>query len=723
MKSIANVLLVFLSCVSVGVAQVPDDFSRLVCGGEIPSDFTSGFNEKFKSDFNEQLKNSELKKKDAREFAVLTNYYNHNLLQSGSVLFGDPISNYAEQILDRLLRDNQELRSEVRVYTIKSNHVNAYSTNQGIIFVTLGLMAKVQNEAQLAFVLAHELGHYKERHVFESFADHKLIWSNSGSYRNMKWEDKTLTSFKHSRNAEFEADEKGLELYLNAGYDKEDIDNGFDVLLLGYLPIEQRVYDFSVIEDDSFKIPGRFFIDSVDAIIPKDDVDDTEHTHPNVKKRKEAVAELLAKAGLDEMLRKTYWVKSEQGFDSIRDLSRFEMINTFLRNTNYMSALYHIQVMQQKYPTHPFLKRAELMCWSGMQMFANNRQKRVYSPGYRKLEGEEQAMYYFASKMSKKGVNVIATRFIWTQTEDMEKDEFVTALREQCVRELPKGGYTRKHFLKDYPEPIPPGQKKKRVRKYDFVKTGFVELFKDSAFSAQYTAAYDAYTEEDEFYNYDEFDSDEEEDVIADENVAGVFSYYGLSGVNKLLYFTPKFFRIDLRKNQDEMFLTSDMQQRDLEARSERLSKLAGVDLISINDQKSHNYTTEAFNDYTLLGDWLREESQYNGRMFYSFTTPNLKVIREKYGTDYLGVNYIWHFTDTKEFSPLTALVSAVYVIPFPFYLYWQFKPDHQLDYLFAVFDLKGGDMEFVDSKSFSAKYRKDIINAHLFNSFNQLSR
>ena len=694
----------------------------LRCAGPLPSDFTTAFQDKFKSDYSENLRTTELNRRDAKEFAVLTNYYNHNLLLSGSVLFGDPISSYANSILDKLLKDDPDLNDEVRVYTIKSNHVNAYSTNQGIIFLTLGLVSRLESEAQLAYVLAHELGHYKEKHVFQSFANQKEIWSNSGSYRKMDWEERTLTSFKYSRDAEFEADKEGLDIYLKAGYDREEIAKTFDVLLLGYLPIKQRRYDFSYLESDSFRIPDYFFIDVIDEILANEDVDDSKNTHPNIRKRKEAVDKLFEEYGSDST-HGNYFVKNEEEFKHLRALASFEMVNSFIRSGNFVSGLYHIQILKEEHPQNDFLKKAELMCWAGMQSYINNRQKRDYSTGYRELQGELQAVYYFASKMSRKGLNTIAVKYIWEATEDMEKDDFVNALRAQCLSQLKEGGMKNNFYRRTYPEPVDPSRKKKRPRRYDFARIGFVELFKDSLFTATYNDVYNG-SDEDEDGDYNDYDDDDDdEDVVADENVDGVYSYYGLSGVDKLLYLSPRFYRLDFRKDQDQMFLASDVQERDLEERTDRMAQLAGVELVKVNGEGQKGLSTQSFNDYIVLNDWLKEESAYEGRDFYSFNTRRLGEIADRYQTDYLGVNYIWHFTDTRPFNGGAALFSLVYVLPFPYYLYWQFKPMHDMDYLFAVFDLRGGDMEFFDSKSFPAKYRKDIINAHLYNSFNQLSR
>jgi len=72
---------------------------------------------------------------------------------SGRVLFGDPVSEYVNTVADKLLENEPELRSKLRFYCLKSNVTNAFATNQGMIFVTLGLIAQLENEAQLAQVL------------------------------------------------------------------------------------------------------------------------------------------------------------------------------------------------------------------------------------------------------------------------------------------------------------------------------------------------------------------------------------------------------------------------------------------------------------------------------------------------------------------------------------------------------------------------------------------
>ena len=70
---------------------------------------------------------------------------------------------------NKLLEKEPKLRKELRFYTIKSNVTNAFSTDQGIIVVTSGLISQITSEAHLAYILAHEIAHYTEKHVVEGF--------------------------------------------------------------------------------------------------------------------------------------------------------------------------------------------------------------------------------------------------------------------------------------------------------------------------------------------------------------------------------------------------------------------------------------------------------------------------------------------------------------------------------------------------------------------------
>ena len=91
------------------------------------------------------------------------------ILMSGKLSFGDPVSVYLNKIVDRILADDPVLRKQIRVYYYHSPGVNAFAVADGIIAIYTGLLAHVKSEAELAFVLSHEIAHYVEEHMYASY--------------------------------------------------------------------------------------------------------------------------------------------------------------------------------------------------------------------------------------------------------------------------------------------------------------------------------------------------------------------------------------------------------------------------------------------------------------------------------------------------------------------------------------------------------------------------
>lgn len=108
--------------------------------------------------------------------------------------------------------------------------VNAFAAPGGYIFVTRGLLAAVNDEAELAGVLAHEIGHVTARHSARKYSQSLLTGIGvqlgtalSGSYGQILGpllEAGTgLLFLKYSRDDERQADALGVEYAAKAGYD------------------------------------------------------------------------------------------------------------------------------------------------------------------------------------------------------------------------------------------------------------------------------------------------------------------------------------------------------------------------------------------------------------------------------------------------------------------------------------------------------------------------
>jgi predicted Zn-dependent protease len=111
---------------------------------------------------------------------------------------------------------------------------NAFQTvdraGRPIIILTLGLVAILQSEDELAFVLGHEMGHHIARHIPQQRASAaegarvfgEMVLAGGGNARDVRRAAElgaTVGARTYSRNAELEADAIGAAIAYRAGYD------------------------------------------------------------------------------------------------------------------------------------------------------------------------------------------------------------------------------------------------------------------------------------------------------------------------------------------------------------------------------------------------------------------------------------------------------------------------------------------------------------------------
>jgi beta-barrel assembly-enhancing protease len=102
---------------------------------------------------------------------------------------------------------------------------NASMAPNGMMQIWSGLLLRVENEAQLAAVLGHELGHYLRRHVTEQLKDAKsrsafaTLMGSFGLIGMLAQISLLAEGLAFSRNQERDADRIGVHLMRKAGYD------------------------------------------------------------------------------------------------------------------------------------------------------------------------------------------------------------------------------------------------------------------------------------------------------------------------------------------------------------------------------------------------------------------------------------------------------------------------------------------------------------------------
>jgi len=157
---------------------------------------------------------------------------------------------YVEEIGQRLLQGAEPRSFRYHFKVVDTPEVNAFALPGGYIYVTRGLLAELNSEAELASVLGHEIGHVTARHAAKQltrvfgyqFLMFAIVVASPGGRENVAgWAAVTNELFTqillgYGREAELEADELGLRYTFNAGYDPRQM-----VAFLRHLKFKQRL--------------------------------------------------------------------------------------------------------------------------------------------------------------------------------------------------------------------------------------------------------------------------------------------------------------------------------------------------------------------------------------------------------------------------------------------------------------------------------------------------
>ncbi|MEQ1663243.1 MAG: M48 family metalloprotease [Thiobacillus sp.] len=142
------------------------------------------------------------------------------LARAGKLNTDPALTAYVQGIMNRLY---PEFSDRIQVRLLNAQHINAFALPNGSVYVNTGLIARFQNEAQLATVLAHEGAHFTHRHSLQqaervrNAAAFALVAGMLGV--PLVGDILALSSmFGFSREHEREADQMGYQRLVTAGY-------------------------------------------------------------------------------------------------------------------------------------------------------------------------------------------------------------------------------------------------------------------------------------------------------------------------------------------------------------------------------------------------------------------------------------------------------------------------------------------------------------------------
>lgn len=184
------------------------------------------------------------------------------LLKDNMIFENEKANAYLKRLGELILSYSDKLPFSYRFSIINSNGINAFATPGGYVYVNLGLINLVENEGELAGVLAHEIAHINGRHIAEMVDRSKKVNISTlaaiiagaflggggeltAAVTGFSMATATALSLQYSREHEEAADRGGFSYLTAAGY------NGR--FMLDFLKI-MRKYEYY-----SNTVPSYFF--------------------------------------------------------------------------------------------------------------------------------------------------------------------------------------------------------------------------------------------------------------------------------------------------------------------------------------------------------------------------------------------------------------------------------------------------------------------------------
>jgi len=772
MKCLFFILFYGITLLNYSTAQDFDNYTPLKSSGPLPSDFTMRTSVKVAKDLSTEIssKDKHSVKKSKSGFLLKSNYMVDELLMSGRVLFGDPVSIYVNKVAEKVLESSPELKGKLRFYCLKSNITNAFTTNQGMIFITLGLISQLENEAQLAYIIAHEITHYKRKHVINSYVESDRVYAKKGRYKYNNYDDNIIRLSNYSKSLELECDSVGFYMLEQAGYSIKSALSVFDVLQFSHLPYEEIAFNTSMFETENFKIPKKYILDTITPIVFEDDTDDSKSSHPNISKRRSKVKRFMSKAKKSNT---NEYLVSKKEFATVRKLCRYEAIRLNLKNREYVKAFYNSNVLLSENPNSVFLEKSIGKSLYGIFKYKTHNKYYSITGDYEDYEGQISALYYMFYEMDAVHVGSLAVSQLWRQY-NKNKDENIKLLLDDIIKELILNegltfeSYKTKIEIEAFKQKIiDDSLKQLELAKVDTVAVSEIEQNEGDGELSKYDKLRkikeiqsDMETEElftgvddnvefhllafadlvgneklkSEFDFVQEIINQEKKDKEAFENRFENLSPHKQRkakrkelktegknefslGANKIIFVDPEYFVVDERKGVK--LVNSEDKKFKFYSQIEKVSEASGLESEILSAKKFNSGDAESYNNLAAFNDWVGERMDHDNSSeklnIIPSETEYALIASNNVGTEYISYSGVVIYKEKKDNIGGTLLYTIIIYPLLPLGIYYAVTPSYYSYYYTMVYSVKTGKKVINKIYEMKIKANEGNINSFMY--------
>lgn len=312
------------------------------------------------------------------------------------------------EIVDELNDKNQEIFKNIQILVAKQPTLNAYCLPNGTLIVNMGCFYWLENEDQLAAIIAHEIAHKQLEHGIKNrikFYDDNFSSKNKKIVKNLALQfnkvDKVFSLYKSqlyenskiSQKNEFEADSLSFLLLQQTKYATKEIINSMK-LAVEYDSIKPKGLDLKIFKE-LFDLPLQPFnenwlikedFSSYNYSLYKEKINkDSLLSHPDMSLRIERLEKNYT------FISKTNTVEQNTSFKELAKLAEMNIISNLLDLDNYGVAVYNCMLQIQRKNNLDFYKK-----WLGIsfQKIYDARKKYTLNRYLDKINPKEHSESY-----------------------------------------------------------------------------------------------------------------------------------------------------------------------------------------------------------------------------------------------------------------------------------------------------------------------------------------
>ncbi|WP_228448295.1 MULTISPECIES: M48 family metalloprotease [unclassified Chryseobacterium] len=284
-----------------------------------------------------------------------------NQVKNKDFVFKSEFDIVIKSLVERLRKNNPKVSRDLKILIAKDNTPNAYCLADGTFVINMGLYNWMDNEAQLAGVISHELGHKIEEHTLKSVLN--IVEQNKidkSTVQNIKEttdrrsqgrNEKAFDILKNriykksieKRQLEMQADSLGYVIFKNSDFKKSEFVNGlqkiqtFDTIS----PRELKIETYKKL----FDLPKQAF---KEKWMKKEDFSLYNYNFYKEKLNKDSVASHPEMVHRIERLKKVFpelntsadTEKPSDAYLALKKMARMEILPNYFHSEDYGLGIY-----------------------------------------------------------------------------------------------------------------------------------------------------------------------------------------------------------------------------------------------------------------------------------------------------------------------------------------------------------------------------------------------